>query len=200
MQLLETIKCKDGKLYNLDYHQARFDVARIKFFPGAPKLQLKSLIKIPEDCKQGLFRCRVVYSDYIEKIEFLPHQYRQTNSIRLIKDNSIEYSNKYTDRSQLQQLFDQRGNCDEILIVQNNCITDSFTANPIFFDGEKWWTPDTPLLPGTQRARLLAENKIFVCHITVNDIHNYQKIGLINALQDMDDMPVLPVEKIYHEI
>lgn len=196
MQLLETIKCKNGKLYNLEFHQARFDVARRKFFPEAPKLKLQSLIEIPEDCKEGLFRCRVVYSEQVEKIEFLPHQYRQINSIRLINDNHIEYRNKYTDRSQLQQLFDQRGDCDEILIVQNNCITDSFTANPIFFDGEKWWTPDTPLLPGTQRARLLAENKISVCRIAVEDLAGFQKVGLINALQDMNDMPVLPVDRI----
>ncbi|WP_163326094.1 aminotransferase class IV [Draconibacterium mangrovi] len=196
MQLLETIKCKDAKLYNLEYHQARFDVARKKFFPDAPKLKLEELIEIPETCTEGLFRCRVIYAAQVEKIEFLPHQYRSFNSIRLIEDNSIEYSSKYTDRQQLQHLYEQRGNCDDILIVQNNCITDSFTANPIFFDGEKWWTPDTPLLPGTQRARLLAENKISVCRITVNDLNNYQKIGLINALQDMDDMPVLPVERI----
>jgi 4-amino-4-deoxychorismate lyase len=196
MQLLETIKCNNGKLHNLKYHQARFDVAQMKYFPDAPKLKLKDLIKIPESCKEGLFRCRVVYAEHIEKIEFLPHQYRSINSIRLVEDNNIEYSSKYTNRKQLQHLFDQRGNCDDILIVQNDCITDSFTANPIFFDGATWWTPDTPLLPGTQRARLLAENKISVCRITVNDLHKYQKIGLINALQDMNDMPVLPVERI----
>ncbi|WP_321345782.1 aminotransferase class IV [uncultured Draconibacterium sp.] len=196
MQLLETIKCKDGKLYNLQYHQARFDVARMKFFPDAPKLKLEELIEIPETCTEGLFRCRVVYTEQVEKIEFLPHQYRSVNSIRLIEDNSIEYSSKYTDRKQLQHLYDMRGDCDDILIIQNNCITDSFTANPIFFDGEKWWTPDTPLLPGTQRARLLAENKISVCRITLDDLHNFQKIGLINALQDMDDMPILQVERI----
>ncbi|WP_297093553.1 aminotransferase class IV [uncultured Draconibacterium sp.] len=196
MQLLETIKCKEGQLYNLEYHQARFDVARMKFFPDAPKLKLEDLIEIPETCTEGLFRCRVVYAEQIEKIEFLPHQYRSVNSIRLIEDNSVEYSSKYTNRQQLQHLYNQRGNCDDILIVQNNCITDSFTANPIFFDGNKWWTPDTPLLPGTQRAKLIVENKISVCRIAVNDLPNYQKIGLINALQDMDNMPVLPVEMI----
>lgn len=196
MQLLETIKCKDGKLYNLEYHQARFDLARMKCFPDAQKLKLEELIEIPETCLKGLFRCRVVYAEQLEKIEFLPHQYRSINSIRLIENNSIEYRSKYTDRKQLQHLYNQRGNCDDILIIQNNCITDSFTANPIFFDGKKWWTPDTPLLPGTQRARLLVENKISVCHITIDDLSRYIKIGLINALQDMDDMPVVPVERI----
>lgn len=196
MQLLETIKCKDGKLHNLEYHQARFDLARMKYFPKAAKFNLASLIKIQKAYSKGLFRCRVVYAQEIDKIEFIPHQYRAVKSLQLIEDNTIKYQNKYTNRKQLQQLFDQRGDCDDILIVQNNCITDSFTANPIFFDGKKWWTPDTPLLPGTQRARLLAENKISVCRITINDLHKFQKIGLINALQNMDDMPVLPVERI----
>lgn len=196
MQLLETIKCNDGKLHNLEYHQARFDVARMRFFPNALKVVLTDLIKIPETCKQGLFRCRVVYTEQVEKIEFLPHQYRSISSIRLIEDNNIEYSGKYTNRNQLQHLYNQRDGCDDILIVQNNCITDSFTANPIFFDGNSWWSPDTPLLQGTQRARLIAENKISVCRITVNDLSNYKKIGLINAMQDLDNMPVLPIEKI----
>ncbi|HYQ57743.1 MAG TPA: aminotransferase class IV [Draconibacterium sp.] len=199
MQLLETIKCKDGKLYNLEYHQARFDVARMKYFPQAAKLNLESLIKIPEECIKGLFRCRVVYAKQIEKTEFIPHQYRPVNSIHLIEDNNIEYSSKYINRKQLQKLYNQRGKCDDILIVQNNFITDSFTANPVFYDGEKWWTPDTPLLPGTQRARLIEENSITVCRITVDDLRKYKKMGLINAMQDMNDMPVLPVEMISDE-
>ncbi|WP_297090316.1 aminotransferase class IV [uncultured Draconibacterium sp.] len=199
MELLETIKCKDGRLFNLPYHQARFNLALTKFFPGAQKPELSELIKIPESCASGLFKCRVVYSEKIKLIEFLPHQYRPVNSIRLVEANNINYSCKYANRNALQQLFSQRGGCDDILMVKQDCITDSFTANPVFFDGIKWWTPDTPLLAGTQRARLLAENKISLCRVTLNNLHRFTKIGLINALQDMSDMPVIPISQLKHQ-
>jgi 4-amino-4-deoxychorismate lyase len=194
--LLETIKCKDGKLFNLAFHQDRFDAARLNFYPEAPKLELSDLIEVPAECQKGLFRCRVLYAKGIEKIEFLPHRIRDIQSLRLVVDDSIEYPFKYADRAELDALFNQRADCDDILIVKNDCITDSYYANPIFFDGEKWWASDTPLLKGTQRARLLAEARISVCRITVSDLLKFKKIGLVNALQDMDEMPVVPIGSI----
>jgi 4-amino-4-deoxychorismate lyase len=98
----------------------------------------------------------------------------------------MDYRFKYTNRERLNLLFEQRGNCDDILIVKNGFITDSFIANVVFFDGRKWWTPDTPLLPGTQRARLIHEKKISVCPVTPDDLPKYEKAGLINAMQDLD--------------
>lgn len=194
--LLETIKCKDGALFNLRYHQARFNEVRKEYFGLTEKMDLSEIVKIPEDCKTGLFRCRVIYAETIEKIEFLPHRYRPIHSLKLVEDNQIDYRFKFTNRQKLEQLFEQRGDCDDILIVKNGCITDSFTANVVFSDGKRWWTPDSPLLPGTQRARLLHEGKISECRITPSDIPNFQQAGLINAMQDLNEMPVLKTENI----
>lgn len=196
MELLETIKCKDGKLFNLKLHQVRFDNARKEYFKCSDKIVLSEIIQIPPQFKKGLFRCRVCYSTSINKIEILPHQYKKIESLKLIEDNFIDYQYKYSDRKKLNELYKRRGNCDDILIIKNACITDSFTANPIFFDGEKWWTPDTPLLPGTQRAKLIEEGKILECKITAEDLSKYKKIGLINALQDMEKMPVISIKNI----
>ncbi|WP_167609185.1 aminotransferase class IV [Maribellus sediminis] len=194
--LLETIKCHDGKLYNLEFHQSRFAIARKQLFPDAEPISLSGVINIPESAKSGLFRCRVIYSEIIEKIEFVPHEYRPLKSLKLVEDNSIDYSYKYTDRDRLTQLFEQRADCDDILIVKNGCISDSFTANPVFWDGTQWWTPNTPLLPGTQRARLIAEGKIKVCRVTPVNIINYSKVGLINAMQDLENMPVVEMSDV----
>ncbi|MCA1759522.1 MAG: aminotransferase class IV, partial [Bacteroidales bacterium] len=101
------------------------------------------------------------------------------------------------DRERLNLLFEKRGICDDIIIVKNGCITDSSFANIVFFDGVKWWTPDTPLLPGTQRAKLLEENKIFECRITPKDISIYSKVGLINAMNDLNEMMQIAIRKIY---
>lgn len=196
MQLLETIKCLNGQLYNLPFHQSRFNLARKHFFPDAPPLSLEETIEVPEFAQSGLFRCRVLYKTKIEKIEFLPHQYRRVKSMKLVEADNIDYAYKYENRQLLQTLFEQRGAADDILIVKNSCITDSFTANPVFYDGTHWWTPNTPLLPGTQRASLLERGQIKVCRITTADLPKYQKLGLINAMQDLENMPVVEMEKI----
>lgn len=196
MELLETIKCKDGKLFNLEFHQVRFDDARKEYFECSDKIILSEIIQIPPQFKKGLFRCRVSYSSSVNKIEFLPHQYKKIKSLKLIEDNSIDYQFKYSDRKKLNELYEKRGDCDDILIIKNACITDSFTANPVFFDGNKWWTPDSPLLPGTQRSKLLLEGKISECRITLSDLSKYSKVGLINALQDMAQMPVISIKNI----
>lgn len=195
-QLLETIKCINGELINLPYHQSRFNLARKAHFRPCDEIILAESIKIPEEVKNGIFKCRIIYSRSIENIEFLSQSYRLINSLKLVEDNEIDYRYKYTARQKLEQLFEQRGMYDDILIVKNGCISDSFTANVIFFDGKRWWTPDTPLLPGTQRAKLIHEKKIYVRSITPGDLYKYEKAGLINALQDMENMPVVSIDSI----
>jgi 4-amino-4-deoxychorismate lyase len=195
-RLVETIKCKNGKLENLRYHQARFNLVRKEQFGENFEINLSEEIKVPEECQSGLFRCRVVYTSEIEKIEFLPHEFRKVESLKLVEDNSVDYHLKFTNRKNLDELFEKRGNCDDILIVKNGYITDSYVANVVFFDGIEWWTPDTPLLNGTRRADLIEEGKIKVCRITVDDLPRFEKAGLINAMQDLDEMPVIKIENI----
>ncbi len=195
-QLLETIKCLNGELINLQYHQSRLNLSRRALFRSYEEIILSEHIAVPEEFNHGLYRCRVVYSRTINKIEFLVHRYRKAGSLKLVEDDSIDYRYKYTSRQALNQLFEHRGKCDDILIVKNGFISDSYTANVIFFDGKRWWTPDTPLLPGTQRARLIYEKKIHVCSITPDDLRKYLKAGLINAMQDLNEMPVIEMNRI----
>ena len=195
-QFFETIKCKNGELFNLRWHNSRLNRVRNEYFGESNKIDLGKIITIPENYKKGLFRCRIVFSKTIDKIEFIPHQFRKIESLKLIEDNDIDYRFKFYDRKNLTELFEKRDNCDDILIVKNGCITDSFTANPIFFDGKKWWTPDTPLLPGTQRAKLINELKIEVGRITPANISKYKKVGLINVMWNFENMPIIEIDMI----
>ena len=194
--LLETIKIVDGKPQNLDNHQDRFEHAQKSLF-GLKNFELLSeTIKVPEFAQKGLFRCRVLYAEKIEKIEFLPYNFRQIKSLRLAESKGIDYSYKYADRSELENLYAQKGDCDDIIIVKNGLITDSFAANLVFYDGEKWWTPDSPLLKGTKREKFLKEKSITACKIEVGDLQKYSKAGLINAMIEFDTMPVVSIENI----
>jgi 4-amino-4-deoxychorismate lyase len=170
--------------------------AAFELFGKPLDFNLTDLIAIPDEYQTGLFRCRVLYSSQIEKIEFLPHRYRKIESLKLIENNAIDYHLKYTDRSTLQYLFERKEECDDILIIKNGCITDSFAANTVFYDGETWWTPDTPLLEGTQRERLLKQGKIRLGRITPASLSKYIKVGLINAMQDLENMPLIAIENI----
>jgi 4-amino-4-deoxychorismate lyase len=101
------------------------------------------------------------------------------------------------DRRELEKLLHKRGDCDDILVVKNGCITDSFYANVVFWNGEVWITPDTPLLPGTMRASLLRNGMIRKSRITPEDLAVYQKLKLINAMNDLQEAPEIPIDSIY---
>lgn len=196
-QLVESLKLKDGIIQNLDYHQGRMNCSLEELFPGTEHIELSDVLTIPEDCQSGLYKIRVVYNRIIEKIEIEPYQLRIIQSLKVVHHESVDYHLKYTDRQVLQELFEQRGTCDDVLIIKNGFVSDSFTANVLFFDGTTWYTSTTPLLKGTKRQYLLDEGIISEREIREGDIAEYQKVGLINALIDFEEMPVIPIERIF---
>jgi len=195
--LVESLKLKDGIIQNLYYHQNRINRSMDELFPTAEKIDLTKAIFIQEKCKVGIFKVRVLYGPTIDKIEIEPYVFRSIQSLKVVYHESIDYHLKYTDRQILQQLFAQRENCDDIIIVKNGLVTDSFAANLLFLDGKKWFTPATPLLKGTKRQFLLDKGIISEKEIREEDIRSYQKVGLINAMIDIEEMPIVPVERVF---
>lgn len=195
--LFETIKCCEGELYNLEYHQQRLNWSMKSCFGIIPDLNLAEVIQIPPHARKGLFRCRVTYGENYLNIEFIAHTFRNINSLKLVQGDHIDYNFKYHNRSELNALFEQRDSSDDILIVKNNFITDSSTANVIFFDGNNWITPHVPLLPGTKRIQLLEKGIIKSEPIAPLDLTKFHYAGLINAMQDMDNMPIISISHIF---
>jgi len=195
--LLETIKVENGELANLNYHNQRFNHTRKELF-SLPEKDLAELVQIPENYRKGLFRCRVLYHEKIEKVEFFPHQPRQINSLKILYDNNISYPYKYANREKLQQLYVQRGDADEVIIVRNGLVTDCTIGNLVFFDGKNWHTPAQPLLRGTQRQSLLDSGKIFEAEITKDDLSNFRLTGIINVFYGIENMPRIKKEQIFY--
>ena len=195
--LVESIKLKNGIIHNLSYHQGRLNRSMDELFPTAQKIDLMQAISVPEEYKSGTFKIRVLYLDTVEKIEIEPYQYRSIQSLKVVYHESIDYHLKYTDRQLLDELFAQRGDCDDIIIVKNGFVTDSFATNLLFFDGQRWFTPSTSLLKGTKRQLLLDQEIIFEKEIRAENIRNYQKVGLINAMIDFEEMPMVAVERVF---
>ncbi len=193
---VESLKLKDGMIQNLDYHTERLNRSRKEFYPEAEDINLESQLIIHEKYKSGLYKVRIMYGQSIDRIEFEPYIFRTVKSLKVVHHESIDYHLKFTDRQILQKLFAQRGDCDDIIIIKNGFVTDSFAANLLFFDGRTWFTPATPLLKGTKRQFLLDRGIISEKEIREEDIKTYQNVGLINVLIVVEDMPVVSVEQI----
>jgi len=195
-QLVESIKLKDGVIQNLEYHQMRMNRSMDELFPKREKINLATVISIPDNFASGIFKVRVLYGNSVQKIEIEPYTFRTIQSLKVVHHESVDYHLKYTDRQILQELFAQRENYDDIIIVKNGLVTDSFAANLFFFDGETWFTPNSPLLKGTKRQLLIDQGFVFEKKIRLEDIRSYQKIGLINAMIGFEEMPMIEIEKV----
>lgn len=78
-----------------------------------------------------MFKCRVVYGRDIGKVEYIPYVRRRIEKVGVIRDDAIDYSYKYTDRSRLNILLRDSG-CDEIVIVRRGLVTDASAFNLVF--------------------------------------------------------------------
>ncbi|MBS4069253.1 MAG: aminotransferase class IV family protein [Sulfurimonas sp.] len=182
----ETIKADDGKVFNISFHQERYERV-LKYFGISDIKKLQKFIKPP---KSGLFRCRLVYeiSKDSHTLNVTYHEYkkREISSLKLVYCDDISYRFKSTCRDRLGELYALRDECDDILIVKNSLITDTSIANIAFFDSIRWVTPASPLLKGTTREKLLREGKIFEENIHVDDLERFSKVALMNAMIDFD--------------
>jgi 4-amino-4-deoxychorismate lyase len=112
-----------------------------------------------------------------------------------VQADSIQYEHKFLDRSCLDKLFETTL-ADDVLIVKNGLLTDTSFANIVFFDGDRWVTPSTPLLHGTKREYYLEIGRIKEVELTVDDLPRFQKAMLINAMLDLETGPSIEMKNI----
>lgn len=184
-RFIETLCFENGHYPLLDLHQQRLEHAFEAYFPGATPHDLSRVL--PKLEFQDRHKVRLVYDAEMTDVEFSAYHRRPLQSIRLVTDDSIDYAHKYENRASLEKLFAQRGTADEILIIKNGLVTDSFYANPAFWDGQSWVVPKSCLLNGVRRQHLLRSGRVREVKIGVRDIPSFQKICLINALMDLGE-------------
>ena len=194
--LFETIRIENGIPQHLSWHQTRVTVSYRYYFKRSGGPFLESLIRVPEQYREGIVKCKVLYNRGSHAIEFSSYRPRKVKSLKLVKGDHIEYSMKYTGRSSIEQLFAMREDCDDILIVKNGRITDTSYTNIVLYNGEQWITPIYPLLMGTCRGRLIREKKIREADVRVEDLHKYKYFRLINAMMDFGEQEDIPVQNI----
>ena len=176
--LLETIKIEEGKVFNLPYHQARFDHSRETLFHTDEPLTLSKIIEAPPE---GLYRCRILYDTKVRSIEYIPYTPKEIQTLKIVSAD-IEYAYKYVDREAFDTFLRTNSDVDEIIIEKEGLLTDTTISNIAFYDGKKWITPATPLLRGTMRAKLIDEGFLAISDITKEMLPHYTQVALINAM------------------
>lgn len=181
-KFFETIKIQDGEVFNLAYHQARYENTLHSF--GINKIHnLQTYINPP---KKGLYRCRLVYSSNILSVNYYEYLKKEIKKLKLVHDDSIVYSYKKEDRVDLKRLYDQKNDCDDILIVKNGFITDTSIANIALYKEGRWFTPKSPLLKGTTRQRYIDNGILDQKDITLEELNTFEKTALLNVMIDFD--------------
>jgi 4-amino-4-deoxychorismate lyase len=195
--LIETIKISDGVPQNLQWHQRRLENSFRKYYHKTIPFEIAETLVVPGQCTTGLVKARLVYSDKEYQWFFETYHKSKIKSLKLIHDDKIEYELKYNDRVAINNLFAQRKNCDDVLIVKKGQVADTSYCNIVFYDGEKWITPLNPLLKGTCRDRLLHEKKITEKIITPDQINQFKSFKLINAMREFEEVEEVSVSSIF---
>jgi len=178
----ETIKSIDANIYNIAYHQKRYESV-LKSFGFS---EFKNLAQYLNPPMAGIYRCKLIYDETSIKVTYHKYKKRDIKTLKIVHNNEIEYCKKSTSREELDAMFEKRKDCDDVLIIKNSLVTDTTIANVAFCKNGLWYTPKKPLLEGTTRARLLDEKKIIQKDIRVQDLSEYSHIALMNAMIDFD--------------
>lgn len=196
MLCFETICVEHRQLKNLSYHEARLNKTRRELWGYDDNWDLAKLLPVPDHVDDTMHKCRIAYGRAVDNIKWEPYSRREIRKIRRVYHDEIDYRYKYDDRDTLNALYAQRGDADEILIIRKGLVTDSNFCNVAFLDDDRWLTPASPLLPGTQRALLLDQGIIETADIRESDIGSFSRIRLFNAMVDWANAATLDVSLI----
>ncbi|MEA2047110.1 MAG: aminotransferase class IV [Campylobacterota bacterium] len=188
--LLETIKIEAGHIKNLAYHQKRCDQSRHSLFNVQNSINLSTSIHPPQE---GVYRCRILYTQKIHSIEYLPYLYKEIKRLKIVPSD-IDYAHKYANREALNHLRISNPNVDEVIIEKGGYLTDTTISNIAFYDGKRWITPKTPLLQGTMRSKLIDEGYLRLEDISKVNLHTYTHVALMNAMIGFKVINIDPVQ------
>ena len=85
---------------------------------------------------------------------------------------------------------------DEAVIIHDKKVTDCRIGNLIFFKDGIWYGSKNYLLKGTQLSRLLSENRVQLKEINADEIHQYEKVMMINAMNPFDESRAISTQHI----
>lgn len=196
-RLVESIKFQDGKHYNLPYHEERMARSLCSLYGVDRRIDLSVYLDQHPRPDKGLYKCRLTYDHRSHEVTYVPYEPKSIKRVKAVIDDDISYAFKFQDRQSIDRLFQRRGDCDDVLIVKNGMVTDCSFSNIVFWNGEAWFTPSTPLLKGTMRQKLIDEKKIACREIRAQDIRSFQTFRIINAMLEFSSAEIEVSEIVF---
>ena len=185
MRFIETIKIENGIAHNLDLHLERASKTCFHHFGVRTVLPFDLIInEISSSHNDGIYKLRIIYTGKIEHYTIEKYEPKIVKTLKIVDGGNIDYSFKYEDRLALNKLLDLRGDCDDIIIINDGYVTDTSFSNLVFSEGEQLFTPSSFLLNGIKRQELLRDGKIKEKEIKMADINKYSNAFLINSMVD----------------
>lgn len=179
---IETIQIKEGLPKRLRYHQNRVDRTMVTHFPERPIHKLDDILNQHDFPDDPIVKARVIYGEHTAQVEYQAYTPRPVNNLKTVFCDDIDYDFKYEDRSKLEELFNSRGQFDDIIIIKNGLVSDTSYANIVLEKDHKWYTPASPLLKGTMRQWLIDKGILIQRDISQKELYEYDFIYLINAM------------------
>ncbi|MEL7148299.1 MAG: aminotransferase class IV [Bacteroidota bacterium] len=191
---IESICVKDGRAPLLSFHQNRMDRTYQYYYKTENPYQLAPYIE--EVPTNGTYKLRIVYDRMVRKYNSALYIKPDTATLQVVNTTGADYYFKYSDRSALTELYEKRNKKDDIIIINDGMVSDAYYANLAFWDGEEWHTPQHSLLQGVRRQHLLSTKQIKAKKIVPEEIFFYERVSLINAMLDLEDL-IVDIENVY---
>lgn len=195
-RLIDTIRIENGVIHNLEWHQQRVDEAISHYFKSSNRLKLIDILDTKAILNESIVRCTISYNADSFEVKYFPYTAKIINRFKLIEVSEIDYHHKYADRTMFNSLLVDNPDYDEVIISQNGHITDTTIANIALFDGSHWITPNTYLLNGTTRRRLISLGMLNEVCVKTLDLKKFKSIKLLNAMLDFEKSAALNIDEM----
>ncbi len=197
-RLIESIKVSQGKIQHLDRHERRMNNSSAELWGTSNHCVDFNLIK--EELSRlelnNTYKLRISYSELDYTYSFIPYNLKSIQSLLVIEAPDMVYDHKFENREELDRLYSLKENNDDILITRHGAVCDSYYCNVAFYKSGKWYTQDMPLLNGIKREYLLESNLINEAEIFLEDVPDFEKIRLFNALIEFGEIE-FPVTNVF---
>lgn len=188
-RFLETILIFQNEIPLLPYHKKRMEKCLLYHYQKLPywfgNIENELLKHSTE--KNVKYKLKILYDMEAYKITCSEYQQKKFNAIQLVKNDTVSYAWKYRNRLVLEKIEKDVNDQCIALIVKNGLITDTTFSNIALWNGKEWHTPIQPLLKGTRRQFLIDNHIVIKKEITENDFKHYNKLSIINAMNDINE-------------
>jgi 4-amino-4-deoxychorismate lyase len=194
--VFESIAVMDGSYLNVPGHMARMQrTAKALWNIDLPDNYLKK--RLPVFTLDGLYKCRFMYNADGFAIEFRGYNPNYINQLILTEVPHMAYEFKYTDRSEINNYISTLDKGIDVLFTRNGYLMDTSYCNVALLKEGIWYTPETPLLCGTQRAVGIEAGVLQLALIHRDDLSEYECITMFNAFNAIGKV-CLPCSAIVH--